>query len=161
MPGPGIEQILRTRKMVEVARTEAQELVEEARSAGTLEILDERDGLAVQEAGPFTRLEFFPGLGYQNRAVGAAFGLAEGEIGDPVVTENNVFLIKSLERFPADSLAWQEQKEMQRAQAMFTAQQQRLGQWISKDCGKPPRSWTAGTRCSGRLRSLSAALPMF
>jgi len=125
-----IEQILRTRKMVEVARTEALELVEEARSAGTLEILDELHGLAVQEAGPFTRLEFFPGLGYQNRAVGAAFGLAEGEIGDPVVTENNVFLIKSLERFPADSLAWQELKEFQRAQAMFTAQQQRLGQWI-------------------------------
>jgi peptidyl-prolyl cis-trans isomerase D len=125
-----IEQVLRMEKKVEVARAEALELVDEARSAGTLDVLDGRGGLTVQEAGPLTRLEFFPGLGYQNRAVGAAFGLAEGEIGGPVVTESNVFLIQVLERLPADSLAWEEQKALQRAQAAFTVQQQRLGQWI-------------------------------
>jgi peptidyl-prolyl cis-trans isomerase D len=127
---PTIEQILRMDKMLDLARLEALELVEEVRSAGTLEILDGRDGLVVQELGPLSRLEFFPGLGYQNRAVGAAFGLKEEEIGGPVVTENNVFLLQLLERQPADSLAWEEQKEFQRAQTVSMVQQQRLGQWI-------------------------------
>ncbi len=127
---PTIEQILRMEKKVELARTEALELLEEARSEGTLQVLEGREGLTVQDAGPLGRSDFFPGLGYQNRAVGTAFGLQEGVISDPVVTERNVFLIQTLERFPADSLAWEEQKHLQRAQAMFMAQQQRLGQWI-------------------------------
>lgn len=125
-----IEQILQIEKKVEIARTEALELLQQARSAGTLEVLAGREGLTVQEAGPLGRLELFPGLGYQNKAVGAAFGLPEGEIGGPVVTESNVYLIQTLERIPADSLAWEEEKSLQRAQSVFSAQQQRLGQWI-------------------------------
>jgi peptidyl-prolyl cis-trans isomerase D len=127
---PTIEQILRMRRMLDLARSEALDLLEEARTAGTLEILEDRNGLVVQEVGPSTRGDFFPGLGFQNRAVGAAFGLGEGEMGGPVTTENNVFLIQVLERQPADSLSWEEQKEFQRAQTVFMVQQQRLGQWI-------------------------------
>ena len=118
-------------KKVQVARTEAQELVVEAREAGTLEVLDGRNGLAVQEAGPLTRNEFFPGLGYQGKPVGTAFRLAVDEISDPVVTENNVFLIQSLEKIAADSAAWEEQKDTQRARLQATLQQQRLEQWIA------------------------------
>jgi parvulin-like peptidyl-prolyl isomerase len=126
-----IDFILRTEKKVDRGLSEAQELVDQARAAGTLEVLDGQDGLQVQEEGPYTPLEFFPGLGYQNSAIGAAVGLGEGEIGDPVVSENNVYLIQLLERTPADSLAWAEQIEMQRVQTLFTVQQQRLEQWIS------------------------------
>ena len=104
--------------------------MEQARAAGTLEVLDGKDRLTVQEAGPNARPEFFPGLGYQSKAVGAAFGLESEEISDPVVTNSNVFLIQSLEKVSADSLAWEEQKDMQRARSVFTVQQQRLEQWI-------------------------------
>lgn len=128
---PTIDQFLRLEKKVAMARTEAEEMVVEAREAGTLEILEGRDQLTVQEAGPNTRVEFFPGLGYQSQAVGAAFGLDVDEISDPVVTNSNVFLIQGLERIPADSLAWEEQKATQRAQSGFTVQQQRLEQWIT------------------------------
>lgn len=128
---PTIEQYLRLQRKIEMAAAEAMDRVEQARDAGTLEILDGEDGLAVQEAGPNARPEFFSGLGYQNKAVGAAFGLEVGEISDPVTTESNVFLIQALERIPADSMAWEEQKETQRAQALYSVQQQRLEQWIS------------------------------
>jgi parvulin-like peptidyl-prolyl isomerase len=84
----------------------------------------------VQEAGPAARTDFFPGLGVENPAVGAAFGLEVGEIGDPVGTQNNVYLVQTLEHLAADSLAWEEQLDQQRARLGFTMQQQRLEQWI-------------------------------
>jgi hypothetical protein len=125
-----VEQVLLRQKKIEHARLEAIELAGEARTAGTLEILAGRDNLMVQEAGPNARPEFFAGLGYQSKAVGAAFGLEVGQISEPVATDINVFLIQTLEKFPADSLAWEEEKASQRAQSAFTVQQQRLEQWI-------------------------------
>lgn len=127
---PTIEQVLRLQKKLDRAQAEAGELKQAADSAGTLQVLEGKDSLTVQEAGPNTRSEFFPGLGYQNKAVGTAFGLSDGEISSPIVTDNNVFLIQTLERIPADSTAWEEQKDMQRARLTFTVQQQRLQQWI-------------------------------
>jgi len=128
---PTIEVYLRLEKKLAVATAEAEELMERARAVGTLEVLDGEDELTVQEAGPSARPEFFPGLGYQNKAVGAAFGLEVNEISDPVVTNSSVFLIQVLERIPADSLAWEEERDLQRAQSVFTVQQQRLEQWIA------------------------------
>jgi parvulin-like peptidyl-prolyl isomerase len=125
-----IIQFLRLEKKVELARAEAEELLAEVREAGTLEILDGRDQLQVQEAGPLPRGAFFPGLGYQSSAVGTVFGLEVDEISGPVESNSNVFLIQTLERIPADSAAWEEQKDVQRAQASFSVQQQRLEQWI-------------------------------
>jgi peptidyl-prolyl cis-trans isomerase D len=127
---PTIEQILRVQKKVEAVRVQARGMVEEARAAGTLEVLDDGDQLLVQESGPATRGQFFPGLGMQNPAVGAAFGLNEGEISNPVVWNNNVFIVQPLEFFPADSAAFEAEKATQRARLSFTVQQQRLQQWI-------------------------------
>ena len=125
-----IDRILRIERKVIRAETDALALVARARAAGTLEVLAEEGGLEVQEVGPFNRTEFFPGLGAQNKAVGVAFGLEEGQISDPVSSDNNVFLIQTLERIPADSTAWEEGLDLQRAQAVFQVQQQRLQQWI-------------------------------
>ncbi len=126
-----IREYLQLEKKIEMARVEAEELVLTAREAGTLEELDGVDGLSVETSGPNSRIEFFPGLGYQTQAVGAAFGLGINEISDPVVTESNVFLVQLLEKTTADSLAWEEQKIDQRAQSVFAVQQQRLDQWIA------------------------------
>jgi peptidyl-prolyl cis-trans isomerase D len=128
---PTIDRFLRLEKMVAAAKAEAEGMVERARAAGTLEVLDGQDGLTVQEAGPNARPDFFPGLGYQNKAIGVAFGLELDQISEPVVTNSNVFLIQALERIPADSTAWEEQKDLQRAQGVFTVQRQRLDQWIA------------------------------
>ena len=127
---PIIDQFLRLEKKVEMAEAEAQELLQEAMATGTLETLDARDGLLVQEAGPLARNAFFPGLGYQSGAIGTAFGLDVDEISQPVTSNSNVYLIQALERIPADSAAWDVQKDIQRAQSIFSVQQQRLEQWI-------------------------------
>ena len=128
-PGNMMAQIQQMQQ--EMAEAQAGEYLEEVREAGTLEVLDGRSDLTVQEAGPLARTDFFPGLGYQTRAVGRVFGLDVNEISDPVVSNQNVFLIQTLEKIPADSAAWEEQKETQKAQGSFTVQQQRLEQWIT------------------------------
>jgi len=127
---PNIRRILLVEKKAAMAREEAREMAARAREAGTLEVLDNGDDLLVREAGPGTRNDFFEGLGVQNKAVGQAFGLEEGEIGDPISWNNNVYLVQTLEKIPADSAAFEEQKENQRAQLSFQVQQQRLQQWI-------------------------------
>jgi len=127
---PTIDQILRIQKKVEAVRVQAQELAAQARAAGTLEALDDGDQLVVQEAGPASRTQFFPGLGIRNPAVGAAFGMDVGGISDPVVWNNTVFLVQTLEKIPADSAAFEEAKDTQRARLTFTVQQQRLEQWV-------------------------------
>jgi parvulin-like peptidyl-prolyl isomerase len=129
--GPSIRQILLIERKIEEAKAEAAGLIENARAAGTLEVLDNGDDLVVQEPEPFTRNEFVPGLGRQNAAVGVAFGLEVGSISDPVEAQNNLFLIQTLERIPADSTAWAEQMATQRTQLGFAVQQQRLQQWIA------------------------------
>jgi len=127
---PTIEQILTVQKKVEIVKGQAQELVEQARAAGSLAALDDGDQLVTQESGPSTRAQFFPGLGAQNPAVGAAFGLEVGSISNPVVWNNNVFIVQPLEFVPADSAAFETEKTTQRARLSFTVQQQRLEQWI-------------------------------
>mgnify|MGYP001049608052 CR=1 FL=1 len=87
-------------------------------------------GLEVRQAGPFTRTGFVPGLGRQNAAVGAAFGLDVGEVSDPVRTQSNVFVLELLGREEADSLAWREQLPQQRQAVASQLQQQRLQEWI-------------------------------
>lgn len=125
-----IEQILMVRQKVELARAEAEAMVERARAAGTLEVLDDGDQFIVQEAGPGTRSQFFSGLGVQNKAIGAAFGLEVNEISDPVVWNNNIYMVQPLEHTQADSAAFEEEKATQRARLAFTVQQQRLQQWV-------------------------------
>lgn len=127
---PTIEQVLRQQKKVALAREEANRLLEKAREAGTLEVVDNGTDLRVLEAGPGSRSSFFAGLGVENPAVGAAFGLAEGKIGGPVVTETNVYLIQTVQRIPADSTEWEAQREEQRLRLTFLAQQRRLEQWL-------------------------------
>ena len=125
-----IEQVLRLEAKVARAEEEARELLEQAREAGTLEVLDNGDDLVVQEAGPAARMEFFPGLGVENPATGLAFGLELDEIGGPVATENNVYLVQTLEKVEADSAVWEEGKDLQRARLAYQLQQQRLDQWL-------------------------------
>jgi hypothetical protein len=88
-------------------------------------------GLEVRSAGPFTRSDFVPGIGRQNAAIGAAFGLQPGEVSNVVSTPSNTYIIESVERVSADSLAWVSEREQQREAMIAVTQQQRLQEWIA------------------------------
>lgn len=80
--------------------------------------------LMVQTAAPFTRASMVPGIGQVNEAIGAAFGLPVGSVGQPVRTADAVLVMRVDRRTNADSARWLEQKAVQRQQRMQGLQQQ-------------------------------------
>ena len=118
-------------RQMERSREEAQTVLDRIRGGEAMPNVAADAGLEVRTAGPFTRSAFVPGLGRQNAAIGAAFGLQPGEVSDVVSTPTNTFLIELLERTPADSTAWRAQLAQQREGTVAMAQQQRLQEWIA------------------------------
>ncbi len=126
-----VEQTLRFEKKKEEAMALGRQIAQAAREAGSLAAVASDYELQVDTAGPFTRQQFVSGLGRQNEAVGAAFGLEPGEIGGPVATADDVFVLEQVEHLPADSSAWEAQKQRQRQQFIARAQQERLQEWLA------------------------------
>jgi parvulin-like peptidyl-prolyl isomerase len=127
---PTIERILQVQKKTARAMDEGRSLTERVRSGQSFQQAASERGLEVRSEGPFTRAEFVPTLGARNAAIGAAFGLAPGEVSDPVAASSNVFVIELLSRQAADSTGWTQQKDVQRQQLMAVAQQRRMEEWL-------------------------------
>lgn len=119
-----------TLKKVDVAMDEARAAAEEVRSGRTLAEVARELGVEVRDAGPFTRTELVPGLGQYNAAVGTAFGLEVGEVSGAVRANLNAFLIERTASEAADSVAWLDQVDTQRAQLLAALRDQRLAEWI-------------------------------
>lgn len=127
---PAIRSTLLFERKMERAREEAREVVAAVRGGTALANVASDMELELRNAGPFTRNDFVPGIGRQNAAIGAAFGLEPGEVSDVVTTPANAYVIELISRTPADSTAWRAQLQQQRQTAIRTEQQQRLQEWI-------------------------------
>jgi peptidyl-prolyl cis-trans isomerase D len=125
-----IEQRLRLEKKLEAARAEASEIVEEIRGGERFADVADEWGLEIRGAGPFSRMDFVPGLGRANAAIGAGFGLNEGEVSGVVEANNNAFVLQLVSFLPADSAQWAEGRESQRASTVGRLQQARLQEWL-------------------------------
>lgn len=126
-----IESTLRLERKLERARTEARDVLTRVRGGAPLVNVAADAGLEVRTAGPFTRIDFVPGLGTQNAAIGAAFGTEVGAVSDVVTTATNAYLIEVLARTPADSTSWRAQIEQQRLQVTQQLERERLDAWIT------------------------------
>lgn len=122
-----IERILSLRKKLERVLEQGEEAV---RDGGTLEQIAARLEADIEASPPFSRSDFVPGLGRQNAVIGTAFGLEAGELSGVVESNGRAFVMEVVERIPADSVAWEEQKVIQRAMVAGTLGQQRLDQWV-------------------------------
>jgi peptidyl-prolyl cis-trans isomerase D len=121
---------VRTRKKVERAMQTAREAAERIQNGQSLEQVAAANDLTVQEAGPFTRLDFVPGLGRLNAAIGTAFGLRTGQTSGVVEADNKLFIIQLVERQDAVRAEWEAQKEQQRQQITATLVDQRWNQFL-------------------------------
>jgi parvulin-like peptidyl-prolyl isomerase len=126
-----IRSTLLFERQMERARVDAQALLDRIRAGEAMANVAASAGLEVRSAGPFTRSDFVPGIGRQNAAIGAAFGLQPGEVSNVVSTPSNTYIIESVERVSADSLAWVSEREQQREAMIAVTQQQRLQEWIA------------------------------
>ena len=112
------------------AQVDAQDVVSRVRGGGVLSNVAAELDMEVRSAGPFSRNDFVPGVGRQNAAIGAAFGLGPGDVSGVVSTPANAYVIEVLTRTDADSTVWLAQMAQQRETAILIRQQQRLQEWI-------------------------------
>lgn len=127
---PAIQSTLLLDRKLAQGRVEAQDVVSRVRGGEALGNVAADMGLELRTAGPFTRNDFVPGLGRQNAAIGAAFGIGPGDVSDAVSTPANTFIVEVLTRTDADSTVWLGQLQAQRDAAVLSRQQVRLTEWI-------------------------------
>jgi len=127
---PSIERTLRAQKKLEAAKSEGEELLAAIRGGESIDDVAEERGLEMQSAGPYARMDFVPGLGRMNAAVGAGFGLNVGEISGVIEASNNAFIIELSDYFAADTTVFEEERVARREELQGFAQQTRLQEWL-------------------------------
>jgi len=132
-----IEQRIRTQKKLDLAAERAQAALDGA--GGSLDAVASTLNTTVQEPDGFSRIDFVPGLGRQNAAIGAAFGLEAGELSGVIRTDTDVVILEVQSVEPADQDLWETQKEAQRL-----GLQQQLANTRLQD-------WMAGLRADARI----------
>lgn len=127
---PGIRARLLVQKKLEKAREKGRELVDQVRNS-SLDQAAAAGGLEVREAGPFTRVDFVPGLGRANAAIGTAFGLAAGHTSGVVEADGALYVIQVVERQQADRAAFDAEKDGLRARVAAGMEQERWVQFLA------------------------------
>jgi peptidyl-prolyl cis-trans isomerase D len=127
---PSIRNILIRERQRERTRDLGRQTVDRLQAGASLEEAAAQIGLNVEAAGPFTRLDFVPGIGQANAAIGAAFGLDVGETSGLIDTPDAFFIVQVTDRAEADRGAWQAQVDIQRQQVMGYLQSQRINQYL-------------------------------
>ncbi|MDP9178144.1 MAG: peptidyl-prolyl cis-trans isomerase [Gemmatimonadota bacterium] len=127
---PEIKALLARQKKLDKAMPRARSLATRA-AAASLEQAASGEGLSVTRSPRFTRIGGAEGIGRLNEAIGAAFSLPIGVVGAPIRTHDAIFVERVDSRVVADSAAWAQQKDIQRAQVMNQMRQQRVREFLT------------------------------
>ena len=126
-----IKQDLMRQKKLDLLMPRAQKISAAVAKGVTLEAAAKAAGLTVEQTPEFARTTTVPGLGQATQAVGAAFGLPEGAVSQPIKSDNGVFVIRVDDRVAADRAAWEKQKDDQRGRVLQGMRQQRVQQFLA------------------------------
>ena len=121
-------RLLRTKK-VESLLPAARAMATKAAST-SLEAAAAEQKMEVSRTGMFNRIDFVPGIGQGNEAVGAAFALSAGAVSAPVATEDAVFVIRVDRRVNADREKWEAQKQVQRTLLTRSLREERVRSYL-------------------------------
>ena len=128
---PTIRTLLMKRAKIDKARQLLAEAERRARAGQPLEQIASAYGGRVGDAGPFTRGDFVPGLGRLTAAVGAAFGLNAGQTSPLIESEDQLFLVRTLERTEPSRAQWQAQLQQQRTRVLQSLGEARWQQYLT------------------------------
>jgi peptidyl-prolyl cis-trans isomerase D len=126
-----IRRLLMNRKKIERAQQRVRETMAGATGADALARVAQAFDAPVQDAGPFTRGDFVPGLGRLNAAIGAAFGLPRGGVSGALEADEMVVVIQTIDRQDADRTAWEAQRDDQRRSVTPSLAEQRWEQFLA------------------------------
>jgi peptidyl-prolyl cis-trans isomerase D len=127
---PSIRTILIRQRQRERTRDIGRQVVDRIQAGATLEQAASEIGVEVASAQSFRRLDFVPGMGQANAAVGAAFGMEPGQVSGLVSTPDAFFVVRTTERTTADRAAWSAQVDAQRQQVLSMVQNERINQYL-------------------------------
>jgi peptidyl-prolyl cis-trans isomerase D len=127
---PTIRTILMRQAKIQRARERLADAERQARAGEPLEPIAAAWQASVEEAGPFTRSGFVPGIGRMNAAVGAAFGLRPGATSPLIEADLQLFLIRTVARQDASRTEWQAQVAEQRARVLQALGDTRWNQFM-------------------------------
>jgi peptidyl-prolyl cis-trans isomerase D len=121
-----VEERVRREKKRQRTKEIAQQVAAALREGATLRQAAERHGLSVRTLGPFTRTNPSPALRDAPEVIGQAFGLPLGAVGGPLETNLVTFFVQPTALQPADSAAFEAEKEELRGRVIQDARQARL-----------------------------------
>jgi peptidyl-prolyl cis-trans isomerase D len=128
---PTIRSILLRDAKLERARQVLADAERRARAGESLQEIAPRYNATAQQAGPFTRGDFVPGLGRLNAAIGAAFGLRPGQTSPLTEADQQLYLVRLQELSEASPVAWREQLDDQRARVHQALADTRWNQFMT------------------------------
>jgi peptidyl-prolyl cis-trans isomerase D len=128
---PTIRSILAQRARLQRARERLADAEQRARRGESIQDIAASYNTTVEQAGPFTRSDFVPGLGRMNAAIGAAFGLDAGHVSPLVEADNRLFLLQGVSRELASREEWEAQLEGQRARVLQALADSRWNQFMT------------------------------
>jgi peptidyl-prolyl cis-trans isomerase D len=127
---PQIRETLILRKKRDAARAAGEKIVAEVRGGKTLQQAAAEHGLAVQQAGPFGRMDPNPALGQASAAVGAAFGTPVGQVSGVVETEGGLFIVQPTQHVAADPRQFGADRERLRQALIQQLRQRAIDRWL-------------------------------
>jgi peptidyl-prolyl cis-trans isomerase D len=127
---PLIRSRLIAEKKLERTREMGRELIDGIRAGQSLDQAAQARNLEVGATESFTRLDFVPGLGQANAAVGASFGLAPGQVSGLIEAEGRIYIIESIERTEPDRELFEQQRDLQRSRVLARLEQERWAQFL-------------------------------
>ncbi|NJD11287.1 MAG: hypothetical protein FIB01_12920 [Gemmatimonadetes bacterium] len=128
---PTIRTVLMKQQQLEKARAALKNAEAAARKGAPLAQIAAQHQTTIQDAGPFTRSDFVPGLGRLSPAVGAAFGLQPGQVSELVEAGGNLALVQLVKRVDADRGKWQQQLAEQRARVTQALADEKWQQYLT------------------------------
>jgi peptidyl-prolyl cis-trans isomerase D len=127
---PSIRAKLAQDKKLADAREVARKAMDALKAGKTLDEAAASVNLKVQDAGPFTRMDFVPGLGRANAAIGTGFGLEKGQTSGIVEAEGALFIIQTVDKTEPTRAEFEAQKEAQQGRIGQLLAQQRWNQYL-------------------------------
>jgi hypothetical protein len=124
-----IDAIKRERAEV-VAMDRAKALVASVAKGGEFLATAKEDGFATGETPLFSRADPPKELRLPGGALVAAFQTATGQVSEPVKTASAVYVVKPLERQPADTTGFDKQREELAKQTLDQKRAQAWDDWI-------------------------------
>ncbi|MSR05558.1 MAG: hypothetical protein EXR93_00590 [Gemmatimonadetes bacterium] len=115
----------------EAVRALAQQLTKEIHTGAKLGQVADRVKLPVQNLGPFTRVNPPVQLITALPVIGAAFGLGVGQTSEPIESKDALYFVEPAYKHLADSSAFAKQVDLQRAQVVQAARQDRVRQVVA------------------------------